>query len=150
MFFSWDTCLRSYTPFYTISSLSTFLSLHIVKKNVGCMLKSTELSIQSSIVNLDENNFCIELFLIGDNTGRRSYVSLWNLVGIKNALHIYVQNPFFLYFFWRKQRIFKTVRPQKFFIHLWSHFSHRRRYLRSDFLNWTWSEHERNATLSFI
>ncbi len=71
MLFALKTCLWSYTPFYTISSLSTFLSLHILKKNAGRMLVSTELCVQFSIVNLDEDDLCTKLFLIEDNTGRR-------------------------------------------------------------------------------
>jgi hypothetical protein len=82
MFFALKTYLWSYTPFYTISSLSTFLSLHILKKNAGRMLVSTELSVQVSIVNLDEDDLCTKLFLIEDNTGRRRYVSPPNPVGI--------------------------------------------------------------------
>jgi len=82
MFFALKTCLWSYTPFYTISSLSTFLSLHILKKNAGRMLVSTELSVQVSIVNLDEDDLYTKLFLIEDNTGRRRYVSPPNTVGI--------------------------------------------------------------------
>jgi hypothetical protein len=38
------------------------------------------------------------LFLIEDNTCKRRYVSPSNLVRIKNALHIEVQNLFFIFF----------------------------------------------------
>ncbi len=149
MFFALKTYLWSYTPFYPISSLSTFLSLHILKKNAGRMLVSTELSVQVSIVNLDEDDLCTKLFLIEDNTGRRRYVSPPNPVGII-TLYTYGCKILFSWSFRRQQRIFKTARPQTFFPHLRSHVYHRWRRSSSNFSNWMWNEHERNATSSFV